>query len=495
MRSTTRLLACLLSLALAACSGKKTNAPPRSNEPAPMPQQSSLLTVPIDVDTNSLHRVVEEALPRQLWAIEQHSRSCVKPQRINLFGKKVRVTPPISCTVRGKVTRGAIRLRGEGQDIVADIPVDARIGAYDVGGVLKGETATGGAVVHVRIRLSFLPDWTPVAKVSLDHDWTRAPGIDFLGQRITFTQRVDERLGPIIARLEKTLPGALARMNVRAQIDALWRQGFTSIELNRERPPVWMRFTPQTLRYGGYELQGQRLRLNLGVDTLTETFVGERPKDPEPTVLPAMAPLRQGTGLRFHIPVIADYRQLEPVVLRALRKRASAPLVLPAAGEVDARFEKVVAYGTDGNKLALGLTVAVKPRSLSLGETRGLIWLVARPVNDPGSAVVRFEQLEITGNTDGAAGDLLIELGRSRAISDTIAASLTQNFSDDLADLLGKIRKAIANKEAGRFLIRARIDRFRTGALSAYGQGLYLPVDVEGDATVVFRPNAVPVKR
>jgi hypothetical protein len=235
--------------------------------------------------------------------------------------------------------------------------------------------------------------------------------------------------------------------------------------------------------------------LNLGVDALTETFVGDRPKDPRPTPLPPMAPIQRGTGLRFHIPVVADYKELEPVVLRALQKRSLRPIVLPAAGEVDARFDKVVAYGTTGNKIAVALTVAVKPRSVSVGETRGLIWLVAKPVNAPGSAVVKFEQLEITGNTDGAAGNLLIELGKSGAISSTIAASLTQNFTRDLGELLGKIKRAIENKEAGQFVIRAKIDRFQTGAIAAYGQGLYLPVDVEGNATVIFRPNAVAAKR
>lgn len=495
MHWTLRLSICCLPLALVACSGKKTSAPPRSNDPVPTPQQSSLLAVPIDVDTSALREVIDEALPRQLWGIEQHSRSCVKPQKINLFGKRLNVTPPISCTVRGTVMRGAITLRGAGQDIIADIPVNARLGAYDVGGLLKGETATGAAMVHARIRLSFQPDWTPVAKVDLDHDWINAPGIDFLGQRVTFTDKVDQRLAPIIARLERTLPSELAKMNVRAQVEALWRQGFTSIMLNRERPPVWMRLTPQALRYGGYELHGQRLRLNLGIDALTETFVGDRPKDPPPTPLPPMAPVQQGTGLRFHIPVIADYKELEPVVLRALQKRSSRPIILPAAGEVDASFDKVVAYGTAGNKIAVALTVAVKPRSVSVGETRGVIWLVAKPVNMPGSAVVRFEQLEITGNTNGTAGNLLLELGRSAAISSTIAASLTQNFSRDLDELLSKIKRAIENMEAGQFVIRARIDRFRTGAISAYGQGLYLPVDVEGEASVVFRPNAVAADR
>lgn len=484
-----RILAGCAALMLASCSSQKTGEPPRADDPVPAPRQSSVLAVPIDIDTDALRTMIEKAIPRQLWAIDQYSRRCVKPQQIKVFGQKLKVTPPISCTIRGTVTRGAIRLRGMGQDVIADVPVNARIGAYDVGGILKGETATGSAMVHARIRLSFRPDWTPVAKVTLDHDWTRAPGIDFLGQRITFTDKVGQRLGPIVAGLERSLPQELARMNIRGQVDALWRQGFTSVQLNRENPPVWMRLTPQTLRYGGYELRGQQLRLNLGIDALTETFVGNRPADPAVSPLPALAPVEGGARLRFHIPVVADYRELEPVILRALQKRSLHPIVLPGIGEIDAQFDKVIAYGTTDNRIAVGVTLSAKPRSVDVAPTRGLIWLVAKPVSAANSAIVRFEDLRITGDTDGVGGNLLLKLGQSEAVSATIAASLTQNFSNDLEKLLAKIGKAIENKQTGKFIIRAKVDRYTTGVIAAYGQGLYLPVDAEGTASVTFRPR------
>jgi hypothetical protein len=50
MCSIFRRWACCLTLALGACSGRKTEAPPTSNDPVPTPQQSSMLAVPIDVD-------------------------------------------------------------------------------------------------------------------------------------------------------------------------------------------------------------------------------------------------------------------------------------------------------------------------------------------------------------------------------------------------------------------------------------------------------------
>lgn len=482
---------CLLAAVavLAGCSKKKVEPPARATDAVPTPTQSSTLAVPIDVDTAALRGAIDQAIPRQLWTINQHSARCVKPKQVKVFGARLKVTPPISCTIVGTVTRGAIRLRGEGQDIIADMPIQARIAARDVGGILKGETATASAMAHARIRLDIDGNWNPRGTVKLSYSWTETPGIDFLGQRITFTDEADEKLQPVIRDLERTLPRELAKMELRSQVERLWRRGFTSVELNREKPPVWMRITPQKLHFGGYEIQGQRLRLNLGLDALTETFVGQRPADPKPGPLPALERSNPANSLKFNIPVVADYAELQPVVLRALVKRSRRPFDLPGVGAVSATFDKVVVYSTTGGRIAVGVTLAAKSDRLGGEPTRGLIWLTARPVNAPGSAEVRFADLSVTGDTDGIGGDLLLQLGSSAAFSNEIASSLTQNFTRDLNELLGKVRRAIDEKRTGDFVVRATIGKVETGQITAHGQGLYLPVRVDGSASVTYRPT------
>ncbi|RYD47744.1 MAG: DUF4403 family protein, partial [Sphingomonadales bacterium] len=314
--------------------------PPRVNDPVEVPQQASLIAVPIETDVSALSQALERAIPRTLWAIDQHFDKCVAAKRVRLFKKDVKVTPDIGCNVIGTVSRAAIRLRGEGEDIIVDIPIRANISARNVGGVLKGETATGAAMAHARIRLTLREDWTPAATVRLAYDWTKPPGIDFLGQRITFTEKADEKLQPIVRDLERTLPREIAKLDVRAKVGDAWRQSFTSLQLNAENPPVWMRVTPQRLSYGGYSLSGGKLRLKLAMEAGTETFVGPRPQDPKPTPLPALARESKGTQLRFFLPVIADYAQLEPVVLKVLVKRSRRPFDLPGIGPVTARFDK-----------------------------------------------------------------------------------------------------------------------------------------------------------
>jgi hypothetical protein len=479
----------LLTMALSACDRRtEVEQPPRATDKAPSPTQESLIAVPINANTASLKQALERAVPRTLWTIDRREHACVKPQRVKLFGKKVKVTPPIACTIVGQVTRGPLRLRGEGEEIVVDMPLNARIAARDVGGVLKGETATGAAMAHVRIRIELTPDWRTQGKARITYGWTKAPGIDFLGRRITFTDEADAKLKPVVADVEREVTREIAKLGIRKQAADVWRQSFTSLELNGENPPVWMRVTPQRILYGGYRIDGQRTNLNLGLEAITETFVSGRPTDPAPTPLPRLVRETPKPHLDVRVPVIADYAQLQPVVNRALAKRSKRPFVLPKLGSMMVTFGKSTIYGAPGGRIAIGVDVDAKLEIRTGQPTRGRIWMTAIPANKPGSAEVHFTDLVINGDTDGVGGDLLIMLGRSEGFAPLIADALTQNFTNDLNKLQGKIRRAVDQRREGAFVIRTRVDSFETGAIKAYGNGLYLPVRMVGGASVDYRP-------
>src|SRR3546814_8299433 len=127
---------------------------------------------------------------------------------------------------------------------------------------------------------------------TLFRSWTRAPGSDFLGRCITFTDEADAKLKPVVRDVECEVNREIAKIRIERQAADIWRQSFTALSLNRENPPVWMRVTPQRILYGGYSLDGARIRLRLALEAVTESFVGARPADPAATPLP---PLERGT--------------------------------------------------------------------------------------------------------------------------------------------------------------------------------------------------------
>lgn len=480
----------VIALLLAGCGRTAGNpAPPRVDTPADLPQQTSTIVVPVTVDLATLETALNGQVPRQLWRIDRQEKACVQAQRVKLLGVRAKVTPDIGCRIVGQVTRGRIRLGGSGDRLVLTLPVNATIAARDVGGVLKGKTATGAAAVRAVVKLSVDRAWQPRAKVDIAYDWTEPPGIDFLGQRIKFVEKADDKLKGVIAGLERTLPQELAKLRARERLAGVWKEGFAVIELNRDKPPAWMRVTPQRLGFGGYRVGAGKVEMLLQAEALTETFVGDRPSDPAPTPLPPPTPRVGERGLRFFVPVIADYAQLEPVVLRTLVRRAAKGITLDKVGAVDAQFGKVTVYPTTGGRLAVGIEASVKARSHpGLTATRGSVWLSGIPYNDAGTQMVRVRDLRIATQTDREAVDLLIQLMLDPQVMEDIRTALSHDFGGDYQRVLAAARKAVAGRRLGDFTLSADVDRVRNGELKVAGQGLFLPVQADGTATIRYAP-------
>lgn len=485
LASAKFVLATLLVTAAAGCS-KTYKAPERSTDIIDVEQQSSTIAVPISTDLRGLSATLEREIPKKLWSINKPDQVCAASKKVDLALFKLK-TPTIKCRIVGQVTRGKMTISGSGKNIIVTMPLHAVVRAKDVAGILKQETATGDARIRAVVRLDMASDWTPKANVDISYDWTKEPGIDFLGQRITFTDRADTKLQSVTAQLEKTLPRELAKLQFRQEVESAWSQAFTSLELNRKNPSVWMQITPQALNYGGYSVQQGRLILQMGLIAKTRTFVGDRPANAKVTPLPPLKPLTEEKGkIRFTIPVIADYKELEPVILKALKKRSNRPFEIPGIGPVQARFGKVKAYGTTNGRIAVGVTFSAEDPRGAIGKANGTVWLTGRPVNPANTREVSFDDLEVGGVTDNSGTDLLIKLANAPGLTSTIADSLTQNFAKDYDDLLSNIGRAMEQKREGDFIIKAKIDQIRTGSLKATGQGLYLPVYGEGSASLVF---------
>lgn len=475
------------TLALTACKRERFQPPPRAHDEIRIEPQASLITVPVTADLTELAAALDREIPRTLWTIDKPGQTCVKSKQVDL-GITTLKTPALKCRIVGEVTRGPMTFAGRGKEIRLTMPLHAVLRAEDVGGMLKRETATADAVAEATVRITLADDWTPRGTVDIRYDWTNSPHAEFLGQRIDFTEKADRKLAPVIAKLERELPGQLGRLQLRRQVEQAWNSAFTTLSLNRERPPVWMRVKPAELQYGGYELDGKRMLLRLGVKAVTETFVGRRPEDSAPTPLPPVKPLEAQAGrLAFFIPVVADYHELEPVLMKALRKRSARPFAVPGVGPVRTDFHKATIYGTTGGRIAVGVDFTARDEAGKLGATKGTVWMTGVPVNAEDSRQIGFDQFEVSGTTDMRGGDLILRLANTPGMSATIANALAQNFENDYGKLLGKIGRAIEDKREGDLVIRAEVTRTRTGRIQAAGRGLYLPVWADGTASITVK--------
>lgn len=468
-------------LMLAACSGSdKFTPPPRADDPVVFETEPSTIAVDLTVDLGDLEQELERAVPRTLWEIHRKDMACVPSKKVDLALFKVK-SPTIKCDIDGVVTRGRMRLSGRGRELLLTVPINGTLRAHDIAGVLKGETATGAAEVTLAVKINTSPDWRIGSEISADYRWSREPGIDFLGRRIKFTGEADKELAPLRQKLTAEMERALARKDIRSAIERGWRAAHTVVELNEKNPPVWGRISPQSLRSGGYNISGKTLTVAIGVIAELETFIGDKPEAPKAPPLPKLVKVADtdpGKAV-LRVPVIADYAVLEPVILKALKKRSARPFVLGEYGNVTARFDKVVAYGTEDNKVALGVTFAAESDLAQWAKRQGTLFVTARPANAPNSRLITFSELEVSGETDMMAEQLLFALVNSPEFGATIADALKQNFENDFNKLRGKIDRAIAQRKDGPLAYSVKIERIETGVIKAFGQGLLLPVEID----------------
>ncbi|WP_324076033.1 MAG: DUF4403 family protein [Erythrobacter sp.] len=487
------LLAPFLATALALLPGcskaaaDASAAPPRASDPIIIPQQASSIAVDLKVDLADLEATLERELPRELWQIDQPESECVPSKTVDLALFEVK-SPTIKCRIVGRVTRGRLRLTGRGQALSVTLPVRGTLAARDIAGVLKGETGTGAAEAALSLRLDLTPDWRLAGTTRLDYRWTRAPGIDFLGRRITFTDEADRELRPVTRAIEQIIARELARLPVKSAAAAGWREAHQVFNLNRENPPAWGRLTPQRFRFGGYDVTGRSLTLRLGLDAQAETFLGAKPDPVTPGPLPALARrAKDAPQSVLHIPVVAEYAVLEPVIAKALAKRAARPFAIKDYGTVTASFEDIEVYGTSDGRIAVGGRFAATSDLPLITSARGQIWLTAQPVNTAGSREVRFVDVKVSGATDITGEAFLFALANSPELQDTITGALAQNFENDFAKLRGKIDRALAARKGRLTDYAITIEAVETGVIRAHGAGLYLPVDVTARITASLR--------
>lgn len=471
-----------LAAFVAGCGGaddKASPAPPRATNPIIFPREPSHIAVDLKVDLAQLERVLDSELPRALWSIDRPESECIASKKVDLALFEVK-SPKIKCRITGEVTRGKLRLSGKGEALVVTLPVNGTLAARDVAGIFKGETGTGAAEVALTLRLDLTPDWRLASDTRLDYRWTREPGIDFLGQRITFTSEADRELRPVKREVERIVARELARLPVKDTAQQGWREAHRVLSLNERNPAVWGRLTPQQFRFGGYEVGGRQLTLRLGLDAQFETFVGMKPEGSTPAALPPLARRDPSVKLSdLHIPVVADYAVLEPVIAKALAQRSQRPFTISDYGSVTAKFDNIRVYGTGNGRIAVGGHFSATSDLPFIEAANGTIWLTARPISEANSRSVRFADVEIAGSTDIIGEAFLFALANSPDVQGAITDALAQSFEKDFMDLRGKIDRALESRKGRLADYTITIETVETGPISAYGEGLYMPVDIE----------------
>ena len=458
--------------------------PPKIETELKLDVAQSVVVTRATAPIGTIRQKLEAALPTSLVTLDRRIEECVPKQQVKALGIKLFKTPRLGCNLVGEITRGRITLGGSGPVLRARVPINARIEVQDLGDIIKRETVTAAADVTVSARLGVDPDWTLNSELDLSYKWTTEPGIDFAGQRITFTGPADEALTKGLKDIERELEGEIRKVNLRSEIEKAWREGHDTVSINRENPPVWMRITPREVGAGSVSVSRSNVAAELMLGAALELMVGDRPEPAEPGPLGKNIGVASPPGFDLSVPVIADYKELEPVLLKALGKLSTDELIGDESSGIDAEFKSVEIYATKNGRLAVGIEAEVIPTggffSNPWPRTSGTVWLTGQPITKEDSEILSIEGLEVYGDMDRTAGDVLLGFLDRPVIKALIQEELVTDFRKDYDEVVRKAEKGLKSVKVGGAQLSFEVEEFEHGTILVTGAGLYMPVTARG---------------
>lgn len=486
-------------LALSGCSQDGSNdPPPKSNLPIKLESRPSTVAIPISASIADLQVKLNEQVPNPILPIDQEKDNCIparytrvcviwipRPGEDYCGGRKdIQVSPNISCRIKGEVSRGQITLSGEGQTLRMAMPVSVRVSAKDIGGVIRSPNATGSVDVRASVAIDIDENWSPTAAVSADYSWNDKIGVDILGQRITFSSKVDPKLKNAIDQFQGSIPAQIEAIGLKERLSEAWTKGFAAIQLS-DKPSAWLRFTPSAVGYSGYEVSNGEIRLSLLAKGVTETFLGPKPTDPRPTPLPKLVKDLPPEGFKFFLPIIASYNTLEEEAEKALRIGEEQTFDVPTIGKVKVTFSNVTVYQTVNGALAIGVEMNANPPN-EFFDTKGTVWLSAVPRIDNKNRVAAVDNIRFVSRTDNESFDLLASILGLPIVNSRVKRAMTYDFNQKYATALTRANTALKREIAENLFLDGEITNAYVDRIVATPEGLYLGLEVTGTAALRY---------
>jgi hypothetical protein len=442
--------------------------------------QTSTILIPVSGSLRVFENILNKDVPWRLVDINEPQKTCVKTRS--------KLLPRITCRLVGHVKSGRIKLTGSGQNLKISIPISTTIQAQNIGVIIKRQTATGSMVVVLNAKLGLRKDWRPTAKINADYRWGTKMGINVLGQRIDLSARVDPEIRKVIAQIERRLPQLIRTLSARKKAQAIWARGFTSARA-KSSPEIWVRFTPQQLGFAGYTVRNRQFIVNLAARAQAETIFGSRPKDPVVTPLPDLMASLPRTGIDVQVPVHIPYSVFREPVAQALQLGQWQTVKMQDGTPVQARFNDIEVFGTEGGKIAIGIGLTIEEPITWLGNVEGKIWIVARPRLDLGNKVVGISNLTVISRTNSKIFNTLVGAVSKDEIDKEFIQKIAYDFSQDYDDGIRKADDWLKAEPLEGFVFRGSLISADVLRMHILPDGLIVQARAKGDGRMTYAPN------
>lgn len=176
-------------------------------------------------------------------------------------------------------TRPIRLVGGTKQNLLIEVPLkiwaEKGIGTL---GIYSYQNTTFETVMYFTTQLTFNNNWTVTTKTSpMGFKWVVKPVLDYGKIKVPITSLVETSLKQQQADFSKTIDEMMrSQLNFQKYAVMAWNQFAEPFNISAEFS-TWLKITPLSINISPLVFYGNQIEANIGIDTFSETFTGNKP--------------------------------------------------------------------------------------------------------------------------------------------------------------------------------------------------------------------------
>ncbi len=178
-------------------------------------------------------------------------------------------------------TRPIRLVGGTNQNLLIEVPLkiwaEKGIGTL---GVYNYQNTTFETVMYFNVQISFNNNWTVTTKTAPNgFKWVTKPVLDYGKIKVPITPLVESNLKKQQQEFCKTIDDMMAtQLNFQQYAVLAWNQFSQPFQISEEYN-TWLKVTPISVNITPLVFYLDQIQGNIGIDTFSETFTGQKPAD------------------------------------------------------------------------------------------------------------------------------------------------------------------------------------------------------------------------
>lgn len=376
---------------------------------------------------------------------------------------------------------GLARVKGEAK--IAGGALGDLLGGLGAGGVPFSQHADIAAFVTGRAAPELTQDWTIKPQLTVDVRLDRAEipiaGLGAISVRSKLQPAVDAALRKSIEEVQRRLDDPQL---LRSKLEAQWSALCRVMQFDQGGQSVWVRFAPIALGATPPRITPEGVTIAAEIEAEVSVLGGDAEPEaanciPMPEKL-RVFDLAQAGAADVTIPVLIDWAWLNTRLAQELEEPFDA-------GDVGTLTLAEPLLASFGDRLLIGVSMDLAPKSMFVPKVNGRIWLTARPFLNLETNKLELADVELTSESANALGRIA-----SWSADRFLRLFLDRKVSVDLNELEAKAIEAVpllvAQFNAGMEAVTldAGLERARLTGLVVSERGLALSVAASGRIVV-----------